>query len=544
MKKIKEIAAYEKLIKTTPVSNEIKMLFKNVLKPKLAKGVFFDKKTFDACIEYCETWYYPLYPYQKFVYALVFLYDDATKERTVFDEFLLMMGRGNGKDGMMAPLCDFLTTPLHGIPKYNIEIIANSEKQSEGTYEIIYDRMQRNADKIKGVFKVSVEETMNIDTGSIVTFNSGNPRTGDGRRPGMVVVNEVHEMENYKLISVYQSARGKVPNPRTIYITTDGSVRGAVLDDFKDFSKKVLEGEVPESRFCPIIFKLDSEDEIDNPKMWVKANPSMPYMTVLRNEIEESYVKMKHQPHLEFDFVVKRMNLPRENEEKLFTDWSNVLATNRPIPDNLGAPAIFAIDYAEIKDFASAGFLTRIDGEYVWEQHSWVNKRSPYFKFIKPPLYDWQDLGLLTIVDAPTIDIDLILDHFFRHCQKYNTQQLVIDTFRWPLVREAAERRGLSIYDPKNNPGGEIFLIRSGEITDNLVIPVMDEIFSSRKIIFGDDPLMRWYTNNTGVEQTKKGNKNLIKIEPKLRKNDGFQALRHAFARVQLLDVDEWSPVL
>ena len=543
MIRVKEISEYIKLCKTAPISNEIRLLIDNIVKPLLASNVFFDRETYRECIEYCETWYYPLYPYQKFIYALFFFYDDNSKNRTSFDEFFLMMGRGNGKDGMIAPLSDFLTTPMHGIENYNIEIIANSEKQSYGTYEIIYKRMTKDLNLTKESFKVSVEETMNLDTQSIVGFNSGNPRTGDGRRPGMVVVNEVHEMENYKLISVYQSARGKVPNPRTVYITTDGGIRGAVLDDYKEFSKKVLRGDIPKSRFCPIIYKLDSEEEVHNPKMWVKANPSMPYRQVLKDEIEESYLKMKHQPHLEFDFYVKRMNLPRENEEKLFTAWENVLATNRPIPINDGLPAIFAIDYAEIKDFASCGFLTKPD-DFVWEQHSWANKKSPHFKYIKPPLEEWSKKGILDIIDAPIIEPDLIWDYFFENCQKYNVRIIVMDTFRYWVMKETAEKRGLTLYDPKKNPYGEIFLVRIGEFNSSMIAPVLDEIFSNQRMIYGDDPLMRWYTNNTGVEQTKKGNKNFIKIEPKLRKNDGFQALTHAFSKVELLEVDEWNPLI
>lgn len=35
---------------------------------------------------------------------------------------------------------------------------------------------------------------------------------------------------------------------------------------------------------------------------------------------------------------------------------------------------------------------------------------------------------------------------------------------------------------------------------------------------------MRWYTNNTRVSEDKFGNKSFGKIEPKLRKNDGFMA--------------------
>ena len=47
---------------------------------------------------------------------------------------------------------------------------------------------------------------------------------------------------------------------------------------------------------------------------------------------------------------------------------------------------------------------------------------------------------------------------------------------------------------------------------------------------WGDDPMMRWYTNNTKVVTDDKGNKTFRKIEAKRRKTDGFMALIHALS--------------
>ena len=46
---------------------------------------------------------------------------------------------------------------------------------------------------------------------------------------------------------------------------------------------------------------------------------------------------------------------------------------------------------------------------------------------------------------------------------------------------------------------------------------------------------MRWYTNNTEVTMDKYGNKKFGKIEPKLRKNDGFMAFVAAMFSKELL---------
>ena len=50
-------------------------------------------------------------------------------------------------------------------------------------------------------------------------------------------------------------------------------------------------------------------------------------------------------------------------------------------------------------------------------------------------------------------------------------------------------------------------------------------------MVFGDNPTMRWYVNNTCQEVDKKGNTTYLKIEPKTRKTDGFFALLHALSK-------------
>ena len=53
-------------------------------------------------------------------------------------------------------------------------------------------------------------------------------------RPGSVWFDEIHEYEDYASIKVFRSALGKVKDGRTFYLTTDGYVRGGVLDDMKE----------------------------------------------------------------------------------------------------------------------------------------------------------------------------------------------------------------------------------------------------------------------------------------------------------------------
>ena len=54
---------------------ERQLLIENVVKPTLKrKDVYFDEETFHNCISFVERWYYQLFPFQKFIYAFVFMY--------------------------------------------------------------------------------------------------------------------------------------------------------------------------------------------------------------------------------------------------------------------------------------------------------------------------------------------------------------------------------------------------------------------------------------------------------------------------------------
>ena len=74
-------------------------------------------------------------------------------------------------------------------------------------------------------------------------------------------------------------------------------------------------------------------------------------------------------------------------------------------------------------------------------------------------------------------------------------------------------------YDPNEKT---VKMIRPSDIM--LVQPKINSLFLQNKIIWGDDPMMRWYTNNTKLEAAPNNNFKYAKIEPKSRKTDGFMA--------------------
>jgi len=70
-------------------------------------------------------------------------------------------------------------------------------------------------------------------------------------------------------------------------------------------------------------------------------------------------------------------------------------------------------------------------------------------------------------------------------------------------------------------------LVRPSDLMQ--VQPIINSAFINQKITWGDDPMMRWYVNNTKLVAGAHGNYSYEKIEPRSRKTDGFMALAAAF---------------
>lgn len=541
----KEVADYLRYAEEHPgwINKERKLLIENIVLSTMSRNdVFFDEKTYKNCLKYCEKHYYKLFPYQKFIYAFAFMYKD---DIPMFSKFFIMMGRENGKDGFIVPLANFFQTPLYGVKNYHVEIIANSEQQVKDTFKVAFDAM--DIPEMKGKFRVTRELITNTATKSELKYNTSNASTKDGKRPGCLIFNEIHAYENYEQINVFESALGKVRHPRVFTITTNGYVREGPLDEQLDMMRKILEtGENPLGYF-PFICKLDNENEVDNQESWHKANPSMEYMPILAHQILQDYLEMQQLGSKRPEFMTKRMNLPARNEEQTVTSWDNILRCSyddikrkktRLTPEILGKSAIIGIDYADVRDFASAGILVKANEEYIWRQHTWICARSPFLKSIKFPLeqnYGQSEFQDYEIIDGAVIPPDAIVSWCMDKMQEYNVQKITMDTYRYSLFRQLFERYGIE-EETRQNPFGKLRLIRKIASVCGIIAPEVEKLFAEGKINYGASAIMRWYTNNTQVVTDKFGNKQYQKIEPKLRKNDGFMAFLVSMYSKDLLE--------
>lgn len=549
-----EIEEYLEWVKQNPdkVNDERKLLIKNIVLPLMARDdITFDEATYKNCLKYCQHWFYPLFPYQKFCYAFVFVYD--AEGYPVFDNFLFMMGRGNGKDGFMMPLMNFFQTPLFGIKNYHIDIVANAEDPAHNSYLVVYNMLESHASKMRNKFYWNKVEIINRDTRSILRYNTSNAKTKYGKQTGVILFNEYHTYIDYSQIKTFTSGLGKIKHPRIFIITTNGEQREGPLDQLIDLCRQILNGELKHLRYFPFICKVDHESEIDKPEYWIKANPSEEFLPELKRQIQKDYDMMNVSPRLRNEFITMRMNLPRVNSATAVVEFEKVVATNyivekmangsetkteRLFPDFTDELTVVGFDYADLRDFASVRFIFKHDGIIYTKGMTWVNARSPFYRDIK---FDLASIGQtefmdFVIVDAPTIDPELCVKYIYDHVDMYQIVKIVMDNYKFRLVRQAFEAYGFTVED-KQNPFGTVRMIRNFPSVMAMTAPSILYYLQEEKLIAEKSAMWRWSINNTGLRIDGNGNMCFYKFEPLLRKNDPFMAFAAGMSAEQLLDV-------
>ncbi|WP_378210015.1 terminase TerL endonuclease subunit [Anoxybacteroides rupiense] len=503
--------------------------------------LYFDDEMIENCIKFGEKWYFPLQPFQKFLIAFVFLFY-KNNHRVFYRKHLWMLGRGGGKNGLISVITHFLISELHGIEEYNISVVANSEEQAKTSPDEVHKTIKRH-EILQKAFKTTLTQTVSKKTGSVLKFRTSNGETKDGLRDGAVVFDEIHQYESNKDVRVHISGLGKKPNPREFYIGTDGYVRDGFLDKLKEKAMKVLNGEARPNALFPFICKLDDESEVEDPSNWEKANPMLSeprseYAQGLFETIKEEYEDLEDDPSNREEFMTKRMNLPVTDLERSVAKWEEIEATNQPMPNLLGRECIGCIDFASIRDFAACGLVFKHEGKYPFITHSFARKEfvDKYYSYSKKhdaemagkrkfaPIREWEKQGLLTVVDEPTINPQHIVNWFVEMRKYYNIKKIVGDNFRMEILRTLLEEAGF-----------EVEVIRNPRAIHSLLAPRVETGFANQLFIFGDNPLMRWYTNNVLVVIKKDGNKEYQKKEPIRRKTDGFQCFVYGLYRVDEL---------
>ena len=497
-------------------------MIKNIVIPVLEReDDYIDEKKIEYGLSLQKYFPYKLIEWEVFLFALivgVFLKDGDI----FFKDIRCIVGRGSGKNGFISFLCFYFLSPYHGIKGYNIDLLANSEQQAMTSFNDVYEIIKEPVDKkyesiLKKHYYATKTQIMGKKTKSILRYNTSSKRGKDSKRTGCVIYDEKHEYQDSTNINTLKSGLGKVWHGREITISTNGHTRGGVLDRELDQAKEILKEYNPLNRTLIFWCRIEEEKEWDNPDKWIKAIPSINDFKSLRSTIQKEVIDMPYNLDYFPEFMAKRLNFPIGDKDVEVAEWKDILATKQEFIDLKGLDCVGGVDYAKTNDFVACCLVFKVKEKYYVKQHTFVCTKSRDLRGIKAPLDDWARRGDITFVNDVEISPVHVTDWFLKMGTLYNILKIGIDNFRYSLLNQEFKKIGFDAFEIKN-----IKLIRPNDILK--VSPIINSVFVNHNFVWGDSPILRWYTNNT-KKIINNGNISYGKIEPNYRKTDGFMAM-------------------
>lgn len=328
-------------------------MINNIIIPVLEReDVYIDEEKIEKGLSLQKYFPYKLIEWEVFLFALIV--GVFTQDGDIFfKDIRVIIGRGSGKNGFISFLCFYFISPYHGIKGYNIDILANSEDQAKTSFNDVYEIIKEPVDsKYKSIlnkhYYATKKKIEGKKTKSILRFNTSSKRGKDSKRTGCVIYDEKHEYLDAININTLKSGLGKVWHGREITITTNGHVRGAVLDKELDQAKDILSKYNPLNRTLIFWCRIEDEKEWDNPKKWIKAIPSLNDFPSLKSTIQKEIIDMPYNLDYYPEFMAKRMNFPIGNKDVEVAKWEDILATNKPLIDLMGKDCVGAVDLSLI----------------------------------------------------------------------------------------------------------------------------------------------------------------------------------------------------
>lgn len=517
-----------------PVSEDIHKLIDNVLPiiyEKMDAGeIYLDKTMVHQVLTVpAKVFPYGLFDWQTFVICFMFGFRWSEDDALVFDEYFLYMARGAGKNGFMSWVIFAVISKINEINKYHVVVSASSERQAKTSF-IDISEVIAAVDPKKRIYRRTYTEIEHLTTKSNFQYLSSNGATADGLRLGMLYLDEVHAISDYAMLNVLRSALGKIPDARAAITTTDGYVRGSVLDNFKEKAHEVLEGvqgiqypreDVKHSSMFPFMHRIDDLSELKTKEGWLKANPSLLFIPTLMGRYRSEVKEIDQDAELNLEFHCKRVNYPKEDNRFSLASLEELRETSkRSMADytpTTGDNAVYGtVDYSETTDLTSCGFIgfDKVNDEFYYKHKSFITHASHTSGVINPEILRLgHDEGTLEVLYEPMVDPKNVVNYFLEVSKEYYIEKIFIDQYKSTILKPALEAAGFVVS-----------VTRTDMKSETQIQPVVDKIFKQHRLHVGEDSLFRWAVRNLYKVVTSKGIR-YEKIEPKKRKTDPASAL-------------------
>lgn len=288
-----------------------------------------------------------------------------------------------------------------------------------------------------------------------------------------------------------------------VAVSSEGTVRNGPGDTIKMELMDILKGEYYNPHVSIWWYKLDDIEEVNNPDMWLKANPNLD-RTVTYETYAQAVERAEKAPAARNDILAKRFGIPMEGYTYYFSYEETI--PHRRKRNYYGLQCSLGVDLSRGDDFCSFTFLFPLPrGDFGIKTQNYISSLT--FNRLAPAMRmkyeEFISEGTLIVMEGTVLDLDLIYDNLDEHiidCN-YDVSALGYDPY---YAKEFIER-----WTKENGPFG-VIKVPQGARTESVPLGELKKLSEQRMLIF-DEQLMSFTLGNCITLEDTNGNRKLYK---------------------------------
>lgn len=466
--------------------------------------------------------------------AAIFGFVDINGNR-MCREAVLIVGKKNGKS-LLASIVGLYMLVGDGEPGPEVYAVATKKDQAK----IIWNESRRMVRKSRVLLRrikplVAELSSEMYNDGSFKPLASDSD-TLDGLNIHCGLMDEIHQWKDgrrlYDIIADGVTAREQP----LIYITsTAGTIREDIYDQKYEEAERVINGLFDEDgykdiHFFPFIYELDGRGEWPDPACWKKANPGLGTIKKL-DALAEKVRKAVENRSLVKNLVCKEFNI-RETSTEAWLTFEQI--DNREMYEmkELGPKyGIGGCDLSSTTDLTCATILFMVPGmdkiyvkQMYWLPEELLEKRVQEDKI---PYDIWLQKGYLRTCPGNRIHYKYVVQWF----QEVQEQD---DIFLYKCGVDGWSATYF-VEDMKNTFGASVVdLVFQGKKTLSGPMKSLGADLESKKIVYNNNPVLKWCLCNTSVDVDRNGNIQPAKgKQGATRRIDGTASLLDAYVELE-----------
>lgn len=336
-------------------------------------------------------------------------------------------------------------------PEAEVYSVASKKDQAMLSFRQCRSMIASNP-RVAKKFKLNRSEIILKTNGSTFKYLASEEKTLDGISPSVGIIDEAFVVPEGVRSSI-ASGTGARLSPLIVAISTSYDVKmtGNWAFEEMEYTKKVNSGELENERHFGVIYQLDSDDEVDDEKMWEKANPLLPYSETLLDSLREDYKKAVVNSALMRNFKIKNMNLILDGKglNKYLSIAAFELLQQNDI-DFKGKYLFFGLDLSMTTDLCAVSICAynEVNDTFDFYVHPFLPKENIRELEISDgiPYRRYADEGHITLIDGPVIEHETV----YQWCKEFalmsqaHIAMIAYDPYNSDYIMERCKEEGIT----------------------------------------------------------------------------------------------------